>query len=624
MGSRPGRRVPGLLAVLTFAVAAVAGCGVPGSGRPVVVGPANRAATTGESGPQRPHGPGDATRVTELVDYFLQSSAGANRRLADPQAYQEAVANVRQFFADDSRNTWQPGTDKVTVVRYHTDIPVSGDSGVQRVTVRVEPVGVLNDRGQVTSAPDLQGYSLVVEVVSVGGGWRIAHPPQLPGLLLSTDGLEQGYSRRYVYFWDTTGRQLVPDLRYLPKSLAPSRVPGEIFSWLRAGPVDWLALAAHGLSESFELRDQPVIDNQHASAPLVVNLSAKAAGTSTEEKQALTNQLRWSLMPDRRAVQLQVEGQPQNQVDGASSKFLYANAAVPQAAGKPEAYCVVRGVVRPVAATADGPPVALRSAQNRDVVSAAVANNGSAGALVRTEGPRRRLWLGRRAGNDDTTAYQPTDLIGGTIGQPIWLAAPSQAVLVVSDGRLYHVSLAEKIARDITPLGNQAVTAAALAPDGRRLALIADGRVSMASLEFDNEAVSVGAAGAPLGVDGLTGPTSLSWQAEGELVIAGSANGNTVLAVGVTIDGVRGSVETREGLGGQPVTGLATYPRNPIDDSGSGAQLLVEWNRRAYQVFGASISELVPTDAGVAPSPSGSPQPVDSGGTPSAPFYRMP
>src|SRR5262249_20720715 len=141
------------------------------------------------------------------------------------------------------------------------------------VDVQWTPLGKLNDVGSIE--PDQQAPQKVTFVViAYGAGYRLDELPP-SALLLSDDGLTGFYDQRPISFWgqsDSTGPLLIPDVRYLPRSVAEPKRPAEIVRWLIAGPADWLQQAAQALPE-IDAKDAS-IDNQNR---LVVNLSSKAA-----------------------------------------------------------------------------------------------------------------------------------------------------------------------------------------------------------------------------------------------------------------------------------------------------------------------------------------------------------
>src|SRR2546423_2627141 len=121
---------------------------------------------------------------------------------------------------------------------------------------------------------------------------RISKPPD--GMLLSTEGLTKLYEVHPIYFWASVNRKLVPDLRYLPRSLDQAKRPTEVVNWLLAGPSKWLQPAVVPMPGTIELKGSVTSIGQRADSPLVVNLTAKAA-SELDYLPALMTQVRWSL-----------------------------------------------------------------------------------------------------------------------------------------------------------------------------------------------------------------------------------------------------------------------------------------------------------------------------------------
>src|SRR5262249_43525367 len=158
--------------------------------------------------------------------------------------------------------------------------------------------------------------------------------------LLSDEGLQELYTARPIYFYDQIDNQspmLVPDLRYLPKSIASAKQPAEIVRWLTAGPSSLVApvvqpLPNLGVKETSYSED----------GRLVVNLSANAATLDADARHRLAVQLRWSVNPAA-AVELRIEGTPANA--NADDYASYNLAATNTDDGDPERFCVDTGRV---------------------------------------------------------------------------------------------------------------------------------------------------------------------------------------------------------------------------------------------------------------------------------------
>nr|WP_240939997.1 LpqB family beta-propeller domain-containing protein [Planosporangium flavigriseum] len=436
-------------------------------------------------------------------------------------------------------------------------------------------------------------------------------------MLLSDEGLDNLYEVQPIYFWDTFNRSLVPDLRYINRSLSPANRLVQLASWLRDGPSESLRPAVNPLPAAIEIKDRPVLDGAPGAAR--INLSAKAASVQGQLAK-LVVQLRWSLRSLASAVELQIEGQRQD----LGREAAWDNpAAAPDGQKEPPRFAVIEGRVRQLA----GDPVvvpALASEDNTGVVSAAILRGPVQHvALVREDAPGAlRLWLGSYNQGAKVAQYVPTELAADTMSRPVGLTTPvsgDPAFLVAAAGRLFAVSVVSKQAVDRTPPGVSGVTAVSVAPDGRRIALIASGLVYAGVLTFEGSVPSV--AQLEEVQTTLSEAVGVAWSREEWLVVAGRSAGQSAL-VEVTVDSALIEQMSMRNLSGLTVARVVADPSVRRDDSSRGERgpIMIEANGRAYRVFSGSVEEytLPEPSAAPSPSPSGSSakQPMSS-----APFF---
>jgi hypothetical protein len=606
------------LVALLLVAASLAGCGIPTRTRPIVVGDAPREDGRSDNGTGQPAGPDGARTAQELVDRFLKASAGANEGTADrTKPVDEAVNRLHDFLTPDAGSRWQPGSAAALKVVQAAVSPAVRTStpDVDRVDVRMRPVGTLNAQGEIEPAADTTPYTVSFTVRPAGGpgsGYRIAEPPPNE-VLLSSAGLTELYEARSIYFWDRSDRYLVPDLRYMAKLTPVDQRPNELVDWLRRGSSDWLAPAVNQIPEPIQVKDRVSAPGQ-AQSRLQVNLSSKANGAQ-EQVQRFYQQLQWTLTPDTGAVDLRIEGQ--KVPDLSDSDYLMSNPAYLPPGKEPDAFCVVGGQIRPAApADNDAPPPILGSDQNSGVVRAAITRE-QALALVKTEGAgQQRLWLGSWDDNQNERAgaeVDSTDLVAHTLGRPAWLARTGSRLLVIGDGRLYTVQQAGRTSSVSRVGGLDTATAFAVAPDGRRLAYVSKGHVYVAPLLSD-DGVTVGPSQEVLlGLSDLTDPTALAWDREEALVVAGRINNRTALA-SVTVDSAAVQVLQLSNAGELAVNDLEAHPVVSREGTNRPARVLVEANGRAWEVYSGSVGTL--EAAGPNPSPGPGAAPVTS-----APFF---
>jgi hypothetical protein len=603
------------LAVLGLAVVVpLAGCGVPSSGRPVVVGAAPHNGTTSSSNVPVKEGPTGATDAQELVRRYLKAIAWGNEVSQDQSdALDKATGWAKNFFTPDAQRTWQRGQE-ITVVRARIDPPVATANG-SRVRVAMQPIGTLNNRGTIDPAsnPQPQTYEFTVVPAEKGIGLRIADPPD--GMLLSDEGLKTLYDEQPIYFWDTTNRHLVPDLRYVNNSVSPANRLVQLTNWLRIGPSDYLRQAVNQVPDAIETNGRPVLDGTPPNAGVRVNLSAKAANIQPQLPLShYVEQLRWSLRPWSGPIELQIERQSQNlPVPGDAA--LDNPAVPPEGQREPPRFCVVDGRARQLG----GDPVdvpALSGDANSGVVSAAIVRGPqSPVALVRDDGAGRvRLWLGSYDASSEKARYIRTDVVAATMSQPVGLLAPDRpspatAFLVAADGRLFTASV-DGPPVDRTPGGIGAVTAVSVAPDGRRLALVAGGRAYVGVIQSDGT-LSVGPSQELR--TGLSDAVGVAWSREEWLVVAGHSAGQSAL-VELTVDSGRVEPLPLKNLPGLNVTRVVADPVvRPDYPTSERGPVLVEASGHIYRVFSDSVVEQGP-DTSASPSPA-------KPSAPTAPFF---
>jgi hypothetical protein len=601
------RRLPAAALAAVVALGGAAGCGLPEMRDPVVVATAPRPGAPSSGGEVERPRPDDVTEPRAFVERYLSTGAWGTPTADQPDAPALTAAAARRFLTARAAGEWEPG-DVVTVVdaELGTSTPVA--SGGYHVTASLRTVGALTDRGEIRPAADPAPRSHRFDLVrEADGQFRLTNPP--PGLLLSTTGLQALYEAHPVYFWAADPGYLVPETRYLARNIQAEKRPNTVVRWVLAGPSDWLRPAVRPIPAGIEVKDN-VTAGQRADEPIVINLSAKAAGVPAEELKRLVTQVRWSLRrytSDPVPVQVQIEsvGQP---IDGSSGDYLDANPSISPDGRPPREYCVVRGQVRPVSGD---PPRVLATEQNSGVESAAVSRNERSAALVRPEpgGRRRQLWVS--ANSLGAIGYQPTGIVAATMSRPVW--HPSGRLLVAADGRLTELSTgaAGTEARQVP--GMEGVGAFAVAPDGQRIAYLAGGRLYVALLLLAGQQLVVQSPQqlAP----GVAEPGAVAWSREGWVLVAGSAAGDESALFEVSVDGGGRRPLGLGSLTDVPLARISAYP----DPMTAGARPpMVEAGGRVWYVYtSGSVREVV---VGADRGPGGPTPPAEQPAA-TAPFF---
>jgi hypothetical protein len=319
-----------------------------------------------------------------------------------------------------------------------------------------------------------------------------------------------------------------------------------------------------------------------------------------------------------RPVELQIEGQRQ---DLQPADVMSDNPAVaPDGQRDPPRFAVIGGQVRQI----EGDPTnlaVLADEDNAGVVRAAILRASPARVgLVRGDGAGRvRLWLGWYEQASETARYTRTELTAAAMSRPVGLVTPNGPIfLVAADGRLYSVPM-DGVAVDRTPSGVRAVTSVSVAPDGQRIAFVADGRPFVAVLRADGSLE----VGPPVELrSGLSDVVGVAWSREDWLVVAGRVAGQSAL-VEITTDSVLVEPLQLRNLPGLTVTGVAADPAVKFSDPprGERALIMMEANGRAYRVYSLSVVEMVPEGTPASPSPSPSAATSTSPAPPTAPFF---
>lgn len=513
---------------LVLAIAlALSGCGVSANARPTDEGDAESLGSSSVDTRLDPPEPEQAQTAGDLVRNFLQASAGG---LGD------ANERVKRYLTGDALAGWtdpidtqNPPLSLVRIVSGPTTGVFIPDHGIL-VTVEYERIGTLTGHGRVDDLASLEPPRKIdFYVTSEDFNLRIQEIEGWPSgqLLLSDEGLARYYQIQPIYFWDKDYETLVPDLRYVPRTVNLDQRARLRLNWLAAGPSLWLAQGVQTLPAG--ISPEPVVTTEDT---LQVNLSTVAAG-EPEAMRRLLYQLQWSLtdsvaMPEAN-IELTIGGQPVV-VEAAETAFHDALHSYTYR-GQPHRYQIRDGVVQAVAPTP--PPAVLAVPQNSFVVSAAVSADQRVAALVRDD---RSGGYGLYIVRDGQAPIEVPVPAPNDLGRPSLV--PGTDLLLVPtggpDGKLLSVSTVDGSVADATrPIG---ATAAAISPDGRRVAYVADGAVYVAPLVIGSSGVTVGPNPRQLLADRLTA-TAITWTSESWLVVAGTRGNDEAALWRVTADG---------------------------------------------------------------------------------------
>lgn len=573
------RRLVAALLAGVFLTVGVAGCGIPKATEVRVDGPGPVGAAgsvNGRTGEPPPRGASGSDSAA-FIRNFLSAPAGEPNRAYD---------RVLQYIAPEDRERLprKQGSDfVVNVVRLLED-PVTtvnpqgttGEEATFTVRIAVQQVGLLRANG--TLAPPVATetqYQFSLRAAAPAGspdddaGFYLVDPPST--LLLSDQALREYYRPSTVYFWNSDQTRLVPDQRYLPLAVPKERRVTEAVVWLTDGPSDWLTPTVTRLPDGARLINNATETDGRWEIDLAMS------GEDDAKLDRLITQLAWSLPDIDGPLTLKIRNQVRREIASAA-EHRRTNPLYPLRQD-PQRFCVYEKAVRPLAflGEASGPePVA--AADNHDVVSAGLSRAGERvlAALVVAEGGRQRLAVG--------VGVAPVAISGrsaatyASIGRPVWLPTSdlrSAYGLVVADGQLHRFDTQGQLT-PVPLLVPGAVTAVAAALDGRRIALIVDGRLYVAAVSVDGGSVAVGPT--RLVPTSLTALTAVDWASESRLVLAGSRGQPAIYEI--SVDGAAAESALLTDLGAK-VTHLATYPDNPVVRF-TASTVMFEANRVAW------------------------------------------
>jgi hypothetical protein len=256
---------------------------------------------------------------------------------------------------------------------------------------------------------------------------------------------------------------------------------------------------------------------------MVVDLNAAAvtpAGPDTI--QHLYYQLQWSLLGGLTTPPVELQIEDKAEMTGPAASYLQYDQTDALNHVDKTKFDIVDNKVIAVPANGSQPDV-LKSPLNQLVNFAAVDRGGNLAAFVHTGGDQRRFLQIARGPTTKVDSDVPRSK---TMGGPVWIPG-MDALLVPSGGRLYLVG-ADGKSTDVTVDPIVGVTAVSVSPDGRRVAVVANGQAFVTPLGFDGTSVTVGSNPRQILAKQLT-VTAIAWTNETWVYVLGSSNGKPAL-----------------------------------------------------------------------------------------------
>ncbi len=215
------------------------------------------------------------------------------------QANPLSTSVARQFLSATSKSAWQPNRGTI-VYGARTVLPSAAGS-----RVRLSDTRRLDARGGWVGDRPGRTQVLDVRLVSENGQWRIDNPPDV--LVVPASFFDRSFARFNLYFFDQTGRALVPDPVFIPRG---EQSATNLVRGLLAGPGAVIADVTRSALPSRTGLDLSVVVTEGGVAE--VPLSREVLQATPEELSRAVDQLAWTLrqVPGIQRVRLTVGGAP--------------------------------------------------------------------------------------------------------------------------------------------------------------------------------------------------------------------------------------------------------------------------------------------------------------------------
>lgn len=538
-----------LLAALCGLLLVVAGCAaIPTE---TVPGPVN--IDLGQGGTPAVPEPEPGLSPSDIVRGFVDNTADSTGDYAAAGAY----------LADSARSSWDGGAS-VTIIStdFGTIATPGADPNTQTVTVRGALTGTLNSDGSFTGRSGVFQTSYQV-TRQRDGQWRIVHPQN--GVVIPYKYFQINYHQVPIYYFDPTGSQLVPDLRWVASE--PVRaLPARIVDALLAGP----SAAMRGAVMSAipgDVTPKTTVEETDDGA-ILVNLD-NVPDEPDHTKQLMVAQIVASLHADTDGlVRIETEANPL--VPG-HRDWRYSELPLSYQVTSPSANLPGLMVARErVYSLKDDTPVPGQAGNGSFAVqTAAQSVDGSELALVVSlPGSGEALRVGKFG---STVSY--VDLNAQHMTRPTWAPGdaagdPSHEVWTVADGQVVRVD--NNVSNGVwqaTPVDSSAlaadgpITDLRLSRDGTRVAVVAGGHLFVGAVVATEQGSVAIKQVTQLQPDILAGVTGVDWLDQTDLVVTTAQASLPV--VKLSVDGLVMEPYLATNLT-EPVTAVTGAPSRPV------------------------------------------------------------
>ncbi len=376
------------------------------------------------------------------------------------QANPLSTSVARTFLSEHARGTWKP--NRGTIV-YEAFSVVPTSTGTK---VRLADVRRLDARGGWRGGSPGRAKTLDIRLVSENGQWRIDNP--VNALAVPSSYFDRSFARFNLYFYDQTGRTLLPDPVFIPRG---EQSATNLVRGLLAGPGSAIADVTRSALPSRTDLDLSVVVTENGVAE--VPLSREVLQASPSELSRVVDQLAWTLrqVPGIERLRITVAGTPVPLPGGGIDVPVTSGPQLDAAGPGGAELWVLRGgrVVDldtpdrdPVAGALGKPGYALRTfaVDDTDRVVAGVTTNGRTVFAAATDGE-----AARRVASGSDFLRPSYDMFGG-----LWLVdrtAQGARVLYSSGNQMREI--------EIPGVTGEQVAAFSMAWDGSRMAVAYSG-----------------------------------------------------------------------------------------------------------------------------------------------------
>ncbi|GID26677.1 LpqB family beta-propeller domain-containing protein [Paractinoplanes brasiliensis] len=556
-----------LCAAVVVATLMAGGCGIPDESDVTIVdnGPSGVLPNGGADEPPVQPRREDNGEPKTLVSNYLQAAAG------DPET---AAARMKAFLAPDKAARFPSGSDIKVVRETEASLHSPGES---EVSITIQVVGTLKANGVLEPAApsDSVSYTLRVGPVSGRDGQFILEAPQM--LMMTDVALQEYYSPRTIYWWNTANTGLVPDVRYMPLSVPSVQQPTTVLNWLTGPPAAWLDDTVNSLPQGTQASDNVTISGD--TLRISLNAQAVPQGSDPGALDRLRRQLQWSMRPLTTSV-IEIKIGHDDAVSTENGAYLDSNAAY-RLADVPERFALYGSSIRRLKDSphASDPVPVIKPAANKNITSAALSSSSTRAYLAVVTGAddARKLRVAQ-APLGEMADLQPVGKLTGDLGTPVWAQTPdgdepSAAVgLITMGGQVYTFDATGGAARRIDwPNPPGPVTSLSVAPDGHRVVLVSGDRLYRAVLNTSGDEITLSDPERVHPPD-LKTVAAAAWNSESSLAVAGMRTNNRYAVLDVTVDGTLATTRLGD-IGAEPVTYLTAYPSTPTNPE----RLASEW-----------------------------------------------